>query len=116
MKIFIACVVMLVAIVGCWWYTMNHMRESALLLQRYQQDIEALQIQQQRTEEALAKVEALRNEVAEARRENQSRLMESLGLYGDDRFDYLERLLNEDACRRAAGLPDAATGFDGAMY
>lgn len=83
----------------------------------YRTQIAGLQAQVQKTEEALAKVEGLRNEIAEVRRENQNRLLEAMGLYGNDRLDYLERLLREDAQRRATGATVApAAGANGAVH
>ena len=101
MKTLIAVCIMLATIVGVWWWTLAHIHESAEQMALYRKQITELQVQLKKTEEALARMEGLRNEIAEARRENQNRLLEAMGLHGNDRFDYLERLLRQDACRRA---------------
>lgn len=108
---------MLATIVSVWWWTLAHIHESAEQMTLYRLQIADLQKQVAKTEEALAKVEGLQKEIAEVRRENQNRLLEAMGLYGNDRLDYLERLLREDAQRRAYGAPAApATGVNGAVH
>lgn len=117
MKTLIAVCIMLATIVSVWWWTLAHIHESAEQMALYRTQIAGLQEQVKKTEEALARVEGLRNEIAEVRRENQNRLLEAMGLYGNDRLDYLERLLREDAQRRAAGAPVAPTaGANGAVH
>lgn len=56
----------------------------------------------------------LRNEIEIARRENVDKLAQSFDVTGDERYDYLDRLLTEDADRRknrggaaSGGAPDA---------
>lgn len=116
MRMFVVLVVMLAAILGFWWNTWSHINRSAAQLAQYRQDIDTLQKQVAKTEQALSAIEGLRREIAEAKKENEMRLMEAASFCGNERLDYLERMLREDACRRAPGGDAAApAGAAGAV-
>lgn len=116
MRLFIVLAVMLAAILGFWWNTLSHINSSAATLAKYQTDIDELQKHVKKTEQALSEIEKLRHEVADAKRENEMRLLEAASFCGNERLDYLERVLNEDACRRALGAGAApAAGPAGAV-
>lgn len=116
MRMFIVLVVLLASACAVWWVTRAHLADTERTLAVYRQDIDTLQKQMAKTEQALNAIEGLRNEIAQAKQENELRFLEAANLCGNDRIAYLERMLKEDACRRTANSSAPASGeSDGAL-
>lgn len=115
MRLVVAMAVMLAAILGSWWYMLHDFREHATAMQRLQNQVSVLVNQLVATDQAMRQVSALRQEVESARRENDARVQEALGMCGIERFDYLERLLEEDRDRRGACTTHSPASAAGAL-
>lgn len=116
MKLFIVMLVMLAAILGFWWWTWTDLRNTSVELAQCRSEVAGLRGQVEKTEKFLLDVEGLRREVEVARQENAAKFLEAMGLYGNERLDYLERMLREDAERRCPVSSSPAYGVAGAVH
>lgn len=93
----IAAVVCACALCGAllWDYVSTHSELDAA-----KRDLSVLTARMDAADKVLRSLGELRNEIEIARRENHAKLDESFDITGDARYDYLDKLLTEDADRR----------------
>lgn len=92
--------VMLVIVLGFWWWMLSDYRAMTVEVARLQQAVDTMQRHIAESERVLTAVSRLEMEVRGARMESDRALEAAEGLDGDDFYDALDELLYEDRARR----------------
>lgn len=110
-RLAIVLVVLLVGVLGFWWWSLDDYRYTTAAVSKLQDDMKKMQEHVRETERVLAAVDSLKESIKSARSETDVVLQETQCYIGNERLDRLERLLKEDLDRRAGcTAPSAAPG------
>lgn len=111
-RLFVICAVILVAILGFWWYILSSHRAMSASVIQLEAGMATMRQHVLTSERVLKALETLKAEVHNAREATEEQLERASALDGDARLDELVRLLNEDRTRRhsagSACEPDGA--------
>lgn len=106
-------VVMFLAVLFFWWYTLQDYRTMTADVRKLRADMATMQQHVTESAKLLEALSSLKQEVVNARAQSDAALEDSCRLVGDERIDYLTRLLETDLARRCG--VDSANGSAGAV-
>lgn len=101
-KLAVVIVVMFAAVLFFWWYTLSDYRAMTADMQELQGKMKAMQQHVLESQRLLQALDSLKQEVRDARAQSNMELEDSCRLAGDERLDYLVRLLETDLARRGS--------------
>lgn len=93
-------VVMFLSVLGMWWYTLTDNRKMGTDLAALQMQMAVMKRHLEESQQMLVAIESIKKEVRNAREQTEKELAASGALAGDERLDYLLRLLEADLARR----------------
>lgn len=109
----VVALVVLAVLAGLYWWMLGDYRDTKVELARLTAKMAVIEKNQRETERIIKALDRLKIEVEDAREETNAQLQDSYDLTGDERLDYLKRLLKEDRDRRNGG--SAAGALAGAV-
>lgn len=112
-KFTVVIIVMFLGVLFFWWYTLKDYRAMTAEVQDLRNRMQHMQKHVVESERLLRVLDSLKQEVRDARVQFDAALEDSCRFVGDERIDYLVRLLETDLARR--GGVDASGGSVGAM-
>lgn len=112
-KFAIVIIVMFLGVLFFWWYTLKDYRAMTAQVQDLTAKMQHMQKHVVESERLLRVLDSLKQEVRDARVQSDAALEDSCRFAGDERIDYLVRLLETDLARR--GGIDAPGGVVGAV-
>lgn len=112
-KFAVVIIVMFLGVLFFWWYTLKDYRIMTAEVQDLRNHMQHMQKHVVESERLLRVLDSLKQEVRDARVQSDAALEDSCRLVGDERIDYLVRLLETDLARR--GGADAADGAAGTV-
>lgn len=111
LKYAVAGVVAFLAILMLWWHMLGNYRSMQVDVQSLQANVQQMQKHVVESERLLRMLDSLKQEVRDARVQSNAALEDSCRLAGDERIDYLVRLLETDLARRGGvGAPGGVVG------
>lgn len=112
-KLAIVIVVLCLGLLVIWWRTVQDQRDTAAEVMKLRSQMQAMQQHVLESQRLLEALDSLKQEVRDVRAQSNTELEASCRLAGDERLDYLVRLLETDLARR--GGVDAARITSGSV-